>query len=508
MNMMKKTRIAIAALLMVISLNSCNLDKFPHSAISTDEALESPEDCRSFLVGLYAGMKYVFTGTMIYAPELQTDLYHAVQNFGNFEGDFYHWSLQASNSTATSVWYGLYSYIGNANFLIEGALGLLESDYLTDDERAAVQEYYGEACYIRAHLYYLLVNYFCEDYDPDFADQQLGVPVVTLYRPTPDQSKYPKRDNLQVVYDQILNDLDEAAKYVLTDGSPMAAYVTKDVVIALQARVALSMEDYGVAYNKAVSLISTNRYPLISNKSSYASGWAEDTLAEAIWQVKMTSMTDIGNGFPYFIYNQSGEAGDDNPQYVPEDWVLDLYSSDDIRYDAYFQERNITTPVTGTLTLFIKYPGNRNLYAAVTNYVNMPKVFRISEMYLIAAEAAAMKSTPDVDNANYYLNTLKSRRIPSWRTTNYSASELMPEIKKERVRELFGEGQRLFDLKRWHDDVIRSKGQDESLIFQGEKYAGLKRTYSEDKDYYVWPIPTSEMQSNPQMEQNPAYTNL
>ncbi|MGN1212089.1 MAG: RagB/SusD family nutrient uptake outer membrane protein [Candidatus Cryptobacteroides sp.] len=505
--MMKRIRIAIAALLATVAVGSCNLDKFPHSAISTDEALQSPEDCRSFLVGLYSGMKYVFTGAMIYAPELQTDLYHAVQNFGNFEGDFYHWSIQASNSTATSVWYGLYSYIGNANFLIEGAQNLMNSGTLSEDQFSAVSEYYGEACYIRAHMYYLLANYFCEDYDPDLASEQLGVPVVTLYRPTPDQSKYPKRDNLQVVYDQILNDLDEATNYITTNGSPMSAYVTKDVVLALQARVALSMEDYGVAYNKAVSVINTNRYPLVSDKTAYARGWTDDTLSEAIWQVKMTSMTDIGNGFPYFIYNQSGEAGDDNPQYVPEQWILDLYDSNDIRYDAYFQERSITTPVTGKLTLFIKYPGNRNLYAAVTNYVNMPKVFRISEMYLIAAEAAAMKSTPDVDNANLYLNALKAKRITGWTTKQYSPTELMPEIKRERVRELYGEGQRLFDLKRWHDDIVRSAGQQDELIFQGENYANLHKTYAEDKDNYVWPIPTAEMQSNPQMQQNPAYTN-
>lgn len=484
---------------------SCNLDKYPYNAINTEDAMESYDDCQAFLNGLYAGMKYCFTGYFIYVPELQADSFHAVRNFGNFEGDFYSYAVTASNSTAKTVWYGLYAYIGNANFLIEGTKKLLSRGTLTEDESESVRQILGEASYIRAHLYFILAQYFCEDYDPDTAGEKMGVPVVTEYDPTGDSDKYPGRSSLERTYAQIVSDLEEAGKYVLTEGSVNAAYVTEDVVKALRARVALFMHDYDTALLTAGELINGGKYTLCSDATTFANGWQNDNLSETIWQVAMTGPDDIGNSFRYFIYNTSGVVGEDNPQYIPEDWVLDLYDKDnDIRYSSWFSTRNVTTPVSGRMTLMVKYPGNPLLYSSVTNYVNMPKVFRISEMYLIAAEAAANKAGQEAV-ASYYLNELKSRRIHGWTEQSWSGTSLTNEIREERVRELFCEGHRMSDIKRWHIGFSRSSGQDPDYVMPGDSYASMSR--SADDPFFLWPIPTAEMEANPQMTQNPAYTN-
>lgn len=502
---MKNTKIFLASALALFAATSCNLDKFPDTAINTEEAMESVADCQAFRNGLYSGMKYCFTGAFVYAPDLQTDLYHAVRNFGNFNGAFYHYSVTASESMANTAWFGLYGYIGNANFLIEGTKKLLAAGTLSEADQPLVREYYGEACYIRAHMYFNLTQYFCEDYDPETAANKLGVPVVTKYEPTGDSSKYPSRGSLETTYQQILADLAEAEANITAEGEPNAVYVTKDVVKALQARVALTMHDYDTALTKAKELIDGSVYTLVSDQETYTNGWIEDNLPEAIWQVAMTGPDDIGNAYSYFIYNTSGVAGEDNPQYIPEDWALDLYDqANDIRYAAYFDTRDITTPVVGRLTLLVKYPGNKSLYSAVTNYVNKPKVFRISEMYLIAAEAAANKSGQE-SVASYYLNELRSKRIANWQYQDYSGVELMKQIREERVRELFGEGHRMNDLKRWHMGFSRSAGQDPDLVQPGENYASCSR--EADDPFFLWPIPTDEVQANPQIEQNPAYTN-
>ena len=500
---MKNIKTFLIAATAVLAVSACSLDKYPDNAISTKDAMESVADCQAFRNGLYSGMKGVFTGAYVYATDLQTDLYHAVKNFGNFSGAFYHYSVVASEGMASNAWYGLYSVIGNANFLIEGTQKLLAQGTLTEGDQALVQQYYGEACYLRAHMYYQLACYFCNDYDPETADEFMGVPVVTKYAPTGDASKYPSRPSLQATYDQILLDLTEAEKYVTAAGAPRAAYVTKDVVAALQARVALMMHDYDTAYTKAAGLVASGTYPLVSDAATFAEGWTNDNLNEAIWQVAMTGPDDIGNGFSYFIYNTSGVEGEDNPQYVPEDWALNLYARDDIRFQSWFDARNIKTPVVGNLTLLVKYPGNPLLYSAVTNYVNMPKVFRISEMYLIAAEAAMGREEEVV--ASKYINDLKTARIPSWKNVDYTGDDLVLELRQERVRELFGEGHRLNDIKRWHIGFSRSAGQDPALMQPGENYVSLKR--EADDPMFVWPIPTGELQANPQMkgQQNPGY---
>ena len=500
---MKNIKTFLIAATAVLAVSACSLEKYPDNAISTKDAMESVADCQAFRNGLYSGMKGVFTGAYVYATDLQTDLYHAVKNFGNFQGAFYHYSVVASEGMASNAWYGLYGVIGNANFLIEGTQKLLAQGTLTEGDQALVQQYYGEACYLRAHMYYQLACYFCNDYDPETADEFMGVPVVTKYAPTGDADKYPSRPSLQATYDQILLDLTEAEKYVTAAGAPRSAYVTKDVVAALQARVALMMHDYDTAYTKAAGLVASGTYPLVTDAATFADGWTNDNLNEAIWQVAMTGPDDTGNAFSYFIYNTSGVEGEDNPQYVPEDWVLSLYARDDIRFQSWFDARDIKTPVVGNLTLLVKYPGNPLLYAAVTNYVNMPKVFRISEMYLIAAEAAMGREEEVV--ASKYINDLKTARIPSWKNVDYAGDDLVLELRQERVRELFGEGHRLNDIKRWHIGFSRSAGQDPALMQPGENYVALKR--EADDPMFVWPIPTSELQANPQMkdQQNPGY---
>ena len=500
---MKNIKTFLIAATAVLAVSACSLEKYPDNAISTNDAMESVADCQAFRNGLYSGMKGVFTGAYVYATDLQTDLYHAVMNFGNFQGAFYHYSVVASESMAANAWFGLYSVIGNANFLIEGTQKLLAAGTLSEADAAIVQQYYGEACYLRAHMYYQLACYFCADYDPETAEDFMGVPVVTKYAPTGDASKYPGRPTLQVTYNQILADLAEAEKYVTEPGAPRAAYVTKDVVTALKARVALMMHDYDVAFTAAKSLIDAGTYTLVTDAATFADGWTNDNLNEAIWQVAMTGPDDIGNSFSYFIYNTSGVEGEDNPQYIPEDWVLDLYSNDDIRYQTWFDAREIKTPVVGNLTLLVKYPGNPLLYSAVTNYVNMPKVFRIAEMYLIAAEAAIEREEEIV--ASKYINDLRKARIASWTEADYTGSALVAELRQERVRELYGEGHRLNDIKRWHIGFERSAGQDPALVMPGANYVDCKR--EADDPLFVWPIPTAELQANPQMkgQQNPGY---
>lgn len=498
---MKKISLYIVALA-ALFVSSCNLEKYPYDAINKDEAMESVADCQQFRYGLYANTKGVFTGAFIYAQDLQADLYHAVDKFGNWQGPFYSYQLTTSESTPSSAWFGLYSAIANANFLIEGTQKLLEKGTLSEADTKSVQLYYGEACYLRAHFYFVLSQYFCEDYDPETADSKMGVPVVTVYAPTGEADKYPDRGTLAKTYKQITDDLAEAAKYVTTEGEVNSNYVTKDVVTALQARVALTMHDYETAYNKAVSLITPGTYKFVTTKAGLAEAWTKDNLSECLWQAKMVDASDRGNSYSYFIYNTTGVDGEDDPQYIPEDWCLNLYADDDIRW-AWFDKRNIHLRVTGNVYLLVKYPGNPALQSNdVSNYCNMPKIFHIGEMYLIAAEAAY--SNNDYVNANKYLNDLRSARIPSWTKTDYAGLDLFREIREERVRELYGEGFRLNDLKRWHMGFTRSKGQDPSILFPGKNYVDCTR--EADDPFFLWPIPKDECQANPQMVQNPAYT--
>ena len=147
--------------------------------------------------------------------------------------------------------------------------------------------------------------------------------------------------------------------------------------------------------------------------------------------------------------------------------------------------------------MLTKFNGNPKLnISAASRYINMPKVFRISEMYLIAAEAAAENN--DSGNAAKYLNALQTARGAA--VTGASKDE----IRAERNRELFGEGFRLSDIKRYHIGFTRDNGQDPSMI----QDTGYKLSLPADSPKFIWPIPTKEMEANPQMEneQNEGYS--
>ncbi len=503
---MKKQMTKYAAILIALTATvSCNLDLFPDSTINTEESMETLDDCSKWRNGCYASMKYVTTGGFVYATELQTDLFHAVKNFGNFDGEFYHYHVTPSSEMPNVVWYGLYGNLANINVFIAGAEKFMNDTSLPENDRKTAAIYYGEGCFMRAFLHFSLTQYFCKDYDPDTAEKTLGVPVVTKWNPVTDRKNFQPRNTLQETYYQICKDIEQAERNLADQYMPNVSdrkYLNIDVLKAFKARVALTMEDYETAYTAAEELISNNRYSLVKDKKEFAEGWIHDNLSETIWQVQMKDATDLGNSFKYFIYNTSGNEGKDNPQYVPEDQILDLYDKDkDIRYDAWFDKRRITTPVSGEITLMIKYPGNPALNAQkASSYVNKPKVFRIAEMYMIASEAYAMAGNADM--ASKYLNDLREARISNWQRISYSGSKLMEEIKKERIRELFGEGFRLNDLKRWHDGFTRSFGNPD-LIMQGENYAGASRLA--DDPMFVWPIPIDEMEANDKMIQNEGY---
>ena len=139
--------------------------------------------------------------------------------------------------------------------------------------------------------------------------------------------------------------------------------------------------------------------------------------------------------------------------------------------------------------------------------MNMSKPFRLSEMYLIVAEAEARQDHKE--EANKYLNILRSNRIVDYVTENYSEQKtLLKEIKEEREREFIGEGMRMSDIRRYGKGFERKANHDENaeldaiIVKQGR---ALKYTAN---DYRLtWPIPKAEIDANPHLagQQNPGY---
>ncbi len=488
-------------LMMVLLCTTSCLDKFPDNAVAEDKAITTVEEADQAVIGIYSSFlsSALYSGYLTLLPDVQCDLVYAVNGYSNNLGDIWRWDILATNGQIEAVYGSLYSLIGNCNFLLDNAAKLMPT--LVDDDDVDHLEYLcGEAYFARALAYSELIKLFCVDYKgDDEAKNELGVVVRTSY-----YNEQPiVRSSLYDSYRQVLSDLDKAAVYLALDEDydpaydgylyNSSVYFNEYTVYALRARVALYMRNYEDAVKYSSKIIDSKMYTLSSVNAEYSAGvsyydlmWQNDLSTEVIWKVGFTASNRGGAlGSVFFNYDYSSYK----PDYVPAQWVLNLYAENDGRYNAFF--RTATTGYSHGLTwpLLYKYWGNQDLYAeAQLLNTSMPKVFRLSEQYLIRAEAYCKQDAPDYAKAGRDLSTLLAARCTSGSSVALTADNAMEIIEEERVKELYMEGFRLQDLKRWGKGFERVP-QDQSLS------NGSSLKVDAGNSLFVWPIPQHEIES-------------
>ncbi|MBO5865315.1 MAG: RagB/SusD family nutrient uptake outer membrane protein [Bacteroidaceae bacterium] len=493
--MMKNFITYVLLVSMLVVPVSC-LDKFPENAVLENSAITTVDEADQAMVGIYSSFLSgaLYSGYLTLLPDIQCDMVYAVNGYTNTFGDIWRWEILATNSQIEAVYGSLYSLIGNCNFLLDNA-AKLEKTLTNDTELDRLEIYCGEAYFARALAYSELIKLYCVDYKSDEeAKNELGVVLKTKYY----ENQPIKRASLYDSYQLVLSDLDKAAEllkldegYTPSDLYNSSVYFNEYTVYALRARVALYMRDYEAAIKYSSKIIDSNMY-LLSSVHSYIDGisyydymWQYDHSSEVIWKVGFTS-TNYGGALGTVFWNYDYSSF--KPDYVPAKWVLDLYGANDLRYNAFFY--NVQTGYSHGLAwpLLYKYWGNQSLYSeAQLLNTSMPKVFRLSEQYLIRAEAYCQLETPDYSRAGKDISTLIAARCTN-SSVALNANNAMEIIEQERIKELYMEGFRLQDLKRWGKGFERTP-QDQSL----SNGSSLKITA--DNPLFVWPIPQHEIES-------------
>lgn len=504
--MKKKSIILSVTTCCFAAFTACDMDLASETSIPTNQSVQSVQDCGKYSNLFHAEWRGYVQNSYTMDALVQSGLITATADYGNTYGAFYRWDYTITDGAFSGCWSDNYNFIANANVLLKGAEALLADNSLSDDDRKEIRLYMGHAYFTRAYAYFELALHFCKNYDPSSAANEYGIPLVEEYNSTPSiAGTYPGRSTLEETYKQIDSDLAKAEEYVTTAGEINSAYITADVVKALKARIALEKEDYQTAISTATALVNSGTYPLMTDGDAYADMWLHDNGTEAIWQFAMvkakeTGPNALGSAFSGIIDKLP------RPSYLPTNTVLNLYDKDnDIRYNAYFTYDSIDAQTVPDfmITYCKKWPGNPELYEGKSNNINKTKAFRISEMYLIAAEAYAMSG--DETNASAMLNKLKTARVKGWSDKSYKGDALIKEIQDEYVRELFGEQPYLFDLKRWKKGLNRSSSEAQDISYLPA--LGTDMVKSADDHMWVWPIPKDEIDANPQIkgQQNAGY---
>ena len=464
----------IFALLLVLLLaaGGCKkefLEREPYGGLPTSEAITNAADMRTALNGVYAILRSpnLYGRTIPLFGDLFADNVYISTRNSNRYLDFFQVNMTVNNANARDLWQTAYNAILNANNVINS----------TVTGTAEVDQYRGEALALRALMHFELVKHYARPYTVD--PNGLGVPIVLTYDPF----RKPTRNTTAEVYAQIEADLNEAISLMTIFRS--SGYFNKDAAKALLARMHQFKGEWGKALTVAEDVINNSGFELLG-LNQVQSYWASNTprtdRLETLFEVVFDLVGNAGNDALAYFYSQAG-YGDA----LASQSLYDLYAPTDVRRSLILT----SSPTRGNVLVVNKYP---NTTQPDKDEV---KVLRMSEVVLIAAEAAY--HTGDEATARTYLNAIANRRDPAFTGYTSSGAALLEDILLERRKELAFEGHRYWDLARYNRDVVR--------VNLSGNYPGVPLTITASNYRRILPIPQAELDANPNIreQQNPGY---
>jgi len=457
---------SIASFIMVFS--SCEktvqIDP-PLNEITTSVVFSSNQLATNAMAGVYTSLSTATSQNTLLPvySSLQADdlLYNGVNSTYQEVFDNAYSSVSSIQSTIFSEWYAI---IYRANSVIDG---LQQYSGTTD---LVKRQLTAEAKVIRAYCYFNLVNAFG------------GVPLV-LTTDVGVSALLPK-ETAANVYVQIVKDLTEAKAVLPVDYSASSNTrlgVNKFVAAALLAKTSLFTGDFNAAESNASEVIASSLYTLIPSANIATGVWTKNN-AESIWQ--MSSPLAVTNQYTVEAGTFLPFTGTD-PQFEIRPAFLSLFSATDLRRQRWMTNYNVAGAVK---VLPYKYKYTTNALAVAAGVAESQTVLRLSEQYLIRAEARTRMGT-NLSGALSDLNTIRARAQTALSNTTQQAA-LLGEIILESRKEFFCEqGHRWYNLKR--------TGQADAVI------GALKPSYRPNAK--LLPFPNSALDANPNLIQNLGY---
>jgi len=464
---MKKIKniLQLFALTGILFLQSCTeqLEIPPNSNVVADVAFTEVNDLQAALNSLYLTYN---TAPIEFNSIFSDNARRGIDNGGQ-DLQLLNFLLNPSDGMPLNMWISRYTMVNRASRII-AASEIIEFD---SAEQARVNDILAQAHALRALAHFELFQY----YTPDYTDGNgLSVPAVDF---VVTQEELPRNTVNEVM---ALIDSDLARASSLLDNSRTGnIFVNQDFITALRARKALFIGDYPGALTEANRLIA--RYPL-ADQVQYFQTWFDQDETEVIFKFARVQ----GNGGIGFIWHFSGGG----PTIEMSKELFDILDANqnDIRYTVLLNPERLSEDVY-LINKYPRLPGNE--------FLRDLKLFRVSEMHLIKAEAELR-----ANNIMAAQNTLKGLRDARFGqdTPAPTFSDLnsgLDFILAERRLEFAYEGHRWLDHKRLGRSIVRLADDCNDLDNACRLDASDRR--------FTFPIPIAELDANDNMVQNPGY---
>ncbi len=472
------------------------LEKFPRSAMADEEAMENIEGIEGTLYGLYSRFIYSHLSTRNLAGCLLTDnMKIAVSNSGRFIT----YPDNQENTSSFVSWSARYNDINRTNMMMH-YLDEVEAD----EDR--INRAKGQAYAFRGYLYFELLNIYARPYmhqEPLVQGQPLGVIIKTEPFFGIDESSFEPRGTIEEGYQLVLDDLELAADYLSLAGAEKFPYRFSELSVnALLARVHLYMGNWQQAINYAEDVIAESPVGLV-DKDNYMDAFAAAPGAESIMETAFTQddRPHVNNSVQGVAWRSPDGVFGYGDVILRHDLIELLEynhtNKGDVRGDIRRLAEEPGLDLTfehdkdGQLVVFSnKFGGHRGEY-----YWDDGPVIRMSEMYLIAAEAYA--ELDNIDQSQYYLEEFRKHRMDEEHAgvDLDTREDLIDLVLTERRLEFFSEmSHRWFDLRRRGMNIPKGDPDEDP------------GTEVEFTDYrIVGRIPNAEIEANENAIQNPGY---
>lgn len=466
---MKANKIFIL-LLGFIGIVSCEnrLDVVPEDQVASNTVFSSFETINGAVVGIYSKNQ---SGDLNGMAQLMGDFMADDVNFvGSFPAlqEIDQYVTLATNESIDNIWLDGYELIGAANNVIEN-LPLVEDVPGVDD--GVKTQFIAEAKFLRALTFFQLVNLFAQPYQVAQGGN-LGIPLTLQPFQGGDISAFQlERSTVNEVHAQIEQDLQDAMAGLPADNGVRAS---SGSAMALLARLYLYREQWSQAATMADQVIGSGDYSLAANYDFYDNN---PTSSEHIFVVVNTPSDGpqeaTGSDEVYVTFYNAAPGGRGDAPFSTD--LLDAFAQEP--GDRRFDELSVAASDAGGNAAFFttKYPD-------IVNVASDGMVLRMTEMYLIRAEANLRGGTSIGDSPQNDINLLRSRA-----GLGPLASVDLDAILNERRKELCFEGHRRMDLLR-NNRNLRPGGGPES---------------APGADKVIFPIVEDETTNNPNITQNP-----
>ncbi len=487
---MKKSYIIIAALAILSGLvvSSCSkdqdfLEKTPNGVISTASFYQTESDAEAAINASYTILLDFWIKNIAFEKDIISDDavkgqgvdLAALTNMDNL-------NFNATDGANQTLWSLFYKGIYLSNTVL---------DYVPDIsmDQAKKDRILGEAHFLRAFYYYNLVIRWG------------GVPIMTT---TIDAEKSPKKSTASESWLQIQDDLIKAAELLPWKSEYDAMNIgraDKGAALSLLGSAYLFTEEWQKSFDAYSQVINSGIYGLETEfgnifKPEYDNG------TEVVFETQCKGEEfAYGNGFNFWVRPRNGSTIFGLGFCMPTQDLVDEFEPGDPRLKyTVIREGDIISDEVAEFPFQAawaaetgmncgKYVVGVPVGSLAERHEQNQKQIRYAEVLLGYAEAAYRIG--NVDEAVEKVNIVRERArggntgvLPDVTT----ADDVFKAIVHERRVELALEGKRYFDLVRWN----LAEEQLGELGYQPSRKG-------------LYPIPQTELDVNPNLEQNPGF---